>query len=170
MKIRIRSALLALLTTAVAAIGLATNAQAASAPSTPVRLSPAQVAQALFVAGDVTRLSQIPSGTEDVVLEKVLQQLYVENPTLDPGQATSDIHGLRGRPYLERTASDLGLDADRDGRQPAGARDPSRARPTQTSGAEVDHALAQVDRPRADRRLAVDGDARPGIRRLGGLT
>src|SRR6185312_15040400 len=96
MKIRIRSALLALLTTAVAAIGLTTNAQAASAPSTPVHLSPAQVAQALFVAGDVTRLSQIPSGTEDVVLEKVLQQLYVENPTLNPSQATSDIQGLQG--------------------------------------------------------------------------
>ena len=47
------------------------------------------------MAGDVTRLSQVPSGTEDVVLEKVLQQLYVENPALNPGQAASDIQGLR---------------------------------------------------------------------------
>ena len=48
----------------------------------------------LFVAGDVGRLNQIPSGTEDVVLEKVLQQLYADNPTLSPSQAVSDIRGL----------------------------------------------------------------------------
>jgi hypothetical protein len=46
------------------------------------------------VAGDVGRLSQIPSGTEDVVLEKVLQQLYTDNATLSPSQAVSDIQGL----------------------------------------------------------------------------
>ena len=45
MKIRIRSASLALLTASVIAIGLATNAQAAAAPSTPVHLSAAQVAR-----------------------------------------------------------------------------------------------------------------------------
>ena len=79
------------LTLAVAAAG----AQAASAPSTPVHLTSAQVAQTLFVAGDVGRLSQIPSGVEGVVLEKVLQQLYADNPMLAPGQAVSDIQGLQ---------------------------------------------------------------------------
>ena len=126
MKIRIRSASLALLTASVIAIGLATNAQAAAAPSTPVHLSAAQVAQALFVAGDVTRLSQIPSGTEDVVLEKVLQQLYVENPSARPGPGRFGHPGPASRPDL-RIAGDLGIDSDCDGRQPAGARDPSRA-------------------------------------------
>jgi hypothetical protein len=83
---------------AAAALTLAfatAGAQAASSPSTPVHLSSAQVAQTLFVAGDVGRLSQIPSGTESVVEEKVLQQLYADNPLLAPGQAVSDIQGLQ---------------------------------------------------------------------------
>lgn len=84
------------LLTAVLTVLLPAGAQAAAAPSTPVNASAAQVAQLLFVAGDVGRLSQIPSGTEDVVLEKVLQQLYIENPTLAPAQAVSDIQGLQG--------------------------------------------------------------------------
>jgi hypothetical protein len=75
-------------------LAVTAGAHAATDPGTPVHLSPAQVAQTLFVAGDVGRLSQIPSGTEDVALEKVLQQLYLDNPTLAPGQAVSDIQGL----------------------------------------------------------------------------
>lgn len=71
------------------------GARAASPPSTPVNLTPTQVAQALFTAGDVARLSQIPSGTESLVEEKILQQLYVANPTLGVGQAVSDIQGLQ---------------------------------------------------------------------------
>ena len=71
------------------------GAQAASSPSTPVHLTPAQVAQTLFVAGDVGRLSQIPSGTESLVEEKILQQLYIANPSLSVGQAVSDIQGLK---------------------------------------------------------------------------
>ena len=74
---------------------LSAGAQAAAAPNTPVHLSAAQVSQAVFVAGDVGRLSQIPSGTEDVVLEKVLQQLYTDDPNLPASQAVSDIHGLQ---------------------------------------------------------------------------
>ena len=70
-------------------------AGAAASPSMTVVLSPAQVARTLFVAGDVNRLSQVPSGTEAVVVEKVLQQLYIENPTLSSGQAVSDIQGLQ---------------------------------------------------------------------------
>ncbi|HET6868071.1 MAG TPA: hypothetical protein VFH80_19315 [Solirubrobacteraceae bacterium] len=83
----------------IAAFALAlivpSGATAAPDPSTPVQASAAQVAQYLFVAGDVGRLSQIPSGTEDVVLEKVLQQLYAEQPTLPPATAVSDIQGLQ---------------------------------------------------------------------------
>ncbi|HTU86405.1 MAG TPA: hypothetical protein VMF57_12575 [Solirubrobacteraceae bacterium] len=77
-------------------LAVTAGARAATDPSTPVHLTAAQVAQTLFVAGDVGRLSQIPSGTEDVVLEKVLQQLYTDNPTLSPSQAVSDIQGLQG--------------------------------------------------------------------------
>src|SRR5690242_7953543 len=84
---------------AVTAFALAlivpTGASAETDPSTPVHASAAQVAQYLFVAGDVGRLSQIPSGTEDVVLEKVLQELYAEHPTLPPATAVSDIQGLQ---------------------------------------------------------------------------
>jgi uncharacterized protein YoxC len=87
------------LAAAIAAVALALTApavaSAATDPSTPVHASAAQVAQMLFVAGDVGRLSQIPSGTEDVVLEQVLQQLYAEEPTLPPATAVSDIQALQ---------------------------------------------------------------------------
>ncbi len=79
----------------VLSLAVAAGASAASSPSTPVHLSAAQVAQTLFVAGDVGRLSQIPSGTEDVVLEKVLQQLYTDNSTLAPSQAAAGIQSLQ---------------------------------------------------------------------------
>src|SRR5689334_12555091 len=76
-------------------LAISAGARAASAPSTPVNLTPTQVAQTLFVAGDVARLSQIPSGTESLVEEKILQQLYVANPNLPAGQAVSDVQGLQ---------------------------------------------------------------------------
>lgn len=79
----------------VLSMAVAAGASAASSPSTPVHLSAAQVAQTLFIAGDVGRLGQIPSGTEDVVLEKVLQQIYTDNSTLAPSQAVADIQGLQ---------------------------------------------------------------------------
>ncbi|HET6869427.1 MAG TPA: hypothetical protein VFH80_26185 [Solirubrobacteraceae bacterium] len=92
-----RTRLRVLLASLVVALPLAVSAgaRAASPPSTPVNLTPTQVAQALFVAGDVARLSQIPSGTESLVEEKILQQLYVANPTLGVSQAVSDIQGLQ---------------------------------------------------------------------------
>ena len=86
--------LLACLVTALP-LAVSAGARAASPPSTPVNLTPTQVAQAVFVAGDVARLSQIPSGTESLVEEKILQQLYVANPTLGASQAVSDIQGLQ---------------------------------------------------------------------------
>jgi hypothetical protein len=76
-------------------LAVSAGAQAAATPSTQVNLTPTQVAQALFVAGDVARLSQIPSGTESLVEEKILQQLYIANPALAVGQAVSDVHGLQ---------------------------------------------------------------------------
>ena len=62
---------------------------------TPVTATPAQVADQLFVAGDVARLSVVPSGTESVVEERILQQLYANNPSLSSSAAVSDIQGLQ---------------------------------------------------------------------------
>ena len=76
---------------ALAALGSAP----AAADATPVTATPAQVAAQLFVAGDVVRLSTVPSGTADVVLEKVLQQLYADDPGLAPADAAHDIDGLQ---------------------------------------------------------------------------
>ena len=95
MRTRFRLALAALAATLASTLVIAGVAQATASPSTPVHLSQAQVAQTLFVAGDVGRLSLIPSGTESVVLEKVLQQLYTDNPTLASSQAVTDIQGLQ---------------------------------------------------------------------------
>ncbi|MGO9958648.1 MAG: hypothetical protein ACLP50_22230 [Solirubrobacteraceae bacterium] len=64
--------------------------------ATPVTATPAQVASQLFVAGDVARLSVVPSGTESLLLEKVLQELYAQNPALSSSDAVSDIQGLEG--------------------------------------------------------------------------
>src|SRR5581483_3763340 len=70
-------------------------AAAAAPPGAAVSASATQVAGFLFVAGDVGRLSQVPSGTESLVLERVLQQLYTADPGLDPAQAVSDIQSLQ---------------------------------------------------------------------------
>jgi hypothetical protein len=92
-----RTRLHVLLVCLVLALPLAVSAgaRAASPPSTQVSLTPTQVSQAVFVAGDVARLSRIPSGTESLVEEKILQQLYIANPTLGVSQAVSDIQGLQ---------------------------------------------------------------------------
>jgi List-Bact-rpt repeat protein len=92
---RLRRLVPAGLMVAVMALATTASAQAAAGPSTAVSLSPAQVGQVFFVAGDVGRLSQIPSGTEAVVVEKVLQQLYISNPNLDPAQAVTDVQHLQ---------------------------------------------------------------------------
>jgi len=82
-------------------LAVSAGARAASPPSTPVNLTSTQVGQTLFVAGDVGRLSQIPSGTESLVEEKILQQLYIAYPTLvvgpaPGGRATAKIATLKG--------------------------------------------------------------------------
>jgi hypothetical protein len=70
--IAMRTRLYVLLACLVMALPLAVSAgaRAASSPSTQVNLTPAQVAQALFVAGDVGRLTRVPSGTESLVEER----------------------------------------------------------------------------------------------------
>ncbi len=61
----------------------------------PIAVSPAEVSTSLFVAGDVSRLSKVPSGTEDVILEKALQQLYADEPSLDPAVAESYVRDMQ---------------------------------------------------------------------------
>jgi hypothetical protein len=54
---------------------------------TPVTVQPAEVSTALFVAGDIARLSKVPGGSEELVLEKALQQMYADEPALAPATA-----------------------------------------------------------------------------------
>ncbi len=56
-----------------------------------VKIGPAEASEALFVAGDVSRLSAVPAGTKDVILEEALQQLYADEPELAPATAEGDI-------------------------------------------------------------------------------
>jgi hypothetical protein len=68
---------------------------AASAAETPVTLGPVEVSQALFVAGDVARLTSIRGGTETLVLEKVLQQMYADEPGLAAPTAEHDVNDMK---------------------------------------------------------------------------
>src|SRR3954447_13636708 len=77
----------------VAAVALAAPSAQAQTPAT-VHATPQQAARLLFVAGDVRRLSRTPSGTVDIVLEKILQQEYALDPRLAPDQAQRDIRAL----------------------------------------------------------------------------
>ena len=88
--------LFALSAVLVAAVALAPSNARAQTQAT-VHASPVQAARLLFVAGDVRRLSRIPSGTVDIVLEKVLQEEYDLDPALAPDQAQSDIASLSAR-------------------------------------------------------------------------
>lgn len=63
------------------------QARAEAHTEAPVTVGQAEVSEALFVAGDVARLSKIPGGTEDLVLEKALQQMYADEPELAPATA-----------------------------------------------------------------------------------
>src|SRR3954470_3943774 len=86
---------LRLLPVAVLAVLALAPAGVAHAQGT-VHASPAEAQRVLFVAGDVRRLSRNPSGTVDTVLEKVLQALYRNDPTLAPEDAKRDLESLRG--------------------------------------------------------------------------
>ena len=99
---------------ALAAVCL-TPAGAAHAATTTVHASPAETSHLLFVAGDVRRLSRTPSGTVDGVLEKVLQQLYRDDPGLAPADATAAIGSLR--PALAGAATSTATLAAQPGNQ-----------------------------------------------------
>jgi len=82
---------LAAATALAACLFLLPVAQAHAETEASVTVGPAAVSQALFVAGDVARLSKVPSGTEELVLEKALQQMYADEPELEPAVAKSYI-------------------------------------------------------------------------------
>jgi hypothetical protein len=134
-------------TAAAVAIGLALAGASVAgadvpAPSTPVHADAAGVARALFAAGEVERLSQVPSGTESVVLEKILQRLYADSPTLASTQAVADVQALqsalnaKSNAISPATLTVVGANA----RILAILRALSDSKPP----AEVQHALAQV--------------------------
>ncbi len=81
-----RVALLAIFGLLAGAILLGSLSARAQA-ETAVTVGPAEVSTALFVAGDIARLSKVPGGTEELVLEKALQQLYADEPALAPTTA-----------------------------------------------------------------------------------
>ena len=86
---------------AAAALTLVAGAPTASAESVPV---PAKtVSTALFVAGDLTRLSTVRGepgelgGLEELVLQKALQQMYADDSVLEPGEAKEYVEDMEDR-------------------------------------------------------------------------
>ncbi|MGH2832879.1 MAG: choice-of-anchor U domain-containing protein, partial [Solirubrobacteraceae bacterium] len=82
----------------------------AQATESPVTVGPAEISQALFVAGDVSRLSKVPAGTEDVVLEKALQQLYADESTLAPAIAEGYIDDMKAALVVSSAPSQASLE------------------------------------------------------------
>jgi hypothetical protein len=74
--------------------------------SDPVTVSAASFQRDLFIAGDVARLSD-PANTEDLVLERVLQALYADNPGLDPTAAANEVTALRNAASVPSGATNL---------------------------------------------------------------
>ncbi len=68
---------------------------AVSAAEPAVTVGPAEVSTALFVAGDITRLSKVRGGTEELVLQKALQQIYADEPSLAPAAAEGYIGEMK---------------------------------------------------------------------------
>lgn len=148
-------------------LAVSAGARAATPSTTPVHLDAAQVAQTLFVAGDVGRLSQTPSGTESVVLEKVLQQLYMLNPTLPASQAVADIQGLQATLSSgSRAISPATLTVMAGNERILAV---LRALTGSNAPPEVQHALAQVTAQALTASAQSTPVPRPGVRRLGGL-
>ena len=67
----------------------------ASAETETATLKEAEISTALFVAGDVNRLSKVRHGTEELVLEKALQQMYADKPELVPETAEGYIAQMK---------------------------------------------------------------------------
>jgi hypothetical protein len=101
---------IALSAAVVAAVALAAPSAQAQTPTT-VHATSQEAARLLFVAGDVRRLSRTPSGTVDIVLEKVLQQEYGLDKTLAPDQAKSDIQSLAAKLSTDTKTSAATLSA-----------------------------------------------------------
>lgn len=74
--------------------------------SQPIKVSPEQLREDLFVAGDIVRLSD-PASTESLVVERVLQQLYAYDPGLSPSTAADDINGLTSAASVPAGATSL---------------------------------------------------------------
>ncbi len=68
---------------------------AASAETETTTLKEAEISSALFVAGDIERLSKVRHGTEELILEKALQQMYADNSELEPGTAKTYIDQMK---------------------------------------------------------------------------
>ena len=85
---RVRRARLAMVAViSCALVWLLASPALASAEETKVKVTQQQVSQALFVAGDVARLGDPREGTEQLVLEKALQQIFMDEPGIEPGTA-----------------------------------------------------------------------------------
>lgn len=88
---RLRRVVATTVSTLVAATGLALVPFAAPSYAAEVTLTPQEVGEALFVAGDAGRLETEPLAP---VLERVLQQMYALRPNLDPDRAVAEMQRL----------------------------------------------------------------------------
>src|SRR4051812_33697924 len=82
----------------VLAIVAASAAPPAPAAAAKLTATPVEVRHALFVAGDVDRMSRGARATRKIVLERLLQRMYVIAPTLESGTAGTAGRRLPGGP------------------------------------------------------------------------
>src|SRR4051812_17730285 len=76
-----------------AALALTAWPAGAAAAAGDLKATPAEVRRALFVAGDVDRLSTA-RGEQDVVLERLLQRMYALQPALPARTAAPRVRRL----------------------------------------------------------------------------
>ena len=74
---------------------LGTPAIASAEEEEEVHLTRQQVSQALFVAGDVARLSDPREGTKQLVFEKALQQIFADEPEIERETAESYVIAMK---------------------------------------------------------------------------
>ncbi len=78
----------------VLAIAAASAAPPAPAAAAKLTATPVEVRHALFVAGDVDRMSRGARATREIVLERLLQRMYVIAPRLESGTAVTAVRRL----------------------------------------------------------------------------
>ncbi len=61
----------------------------------PETISPSNVSEALFVAGDVARLSKLRGGLVELIIEKALQQMYADEPGLPSETAETYVKDMQ---------------------------------------------------------------------------